>query len=290
MRKLTVKRNKSFVGCLNKAKIYIEDSASKELIINNVPCKKLGDLKNNEKKTFEIGNEEAKVFVVSDKIFKNISNDCYQLYRGEEDVFLSGQNRFNISTGNAFEFDNGNLTVLPNGRKKKSMLPILIVSIIIGAIVGFAVSYSFNSDKKVEPKDFQYDGLNITLTNEFTEVDAEGRTVCYDSKRVAVLVLKEEFSLAEGFGDLTLEEYADILKKENDMSSSKLKETDGLLCFEYDYNNAEVNKTFRYFSYLYKSDDAFWVVQFATQTEYVEELSPKINEWAKSVSFCYCFD
>ena len=30
---------------------------------------------------------------------------------------------------------------------------------------------------------------------------------------------------------------------------------------------------------------AFWLVQFATLTENVDEYSPKILEWAKTVSF-----
>ncbi|MBP1575986.1 MAG: hypothetical protein J6A68_00485 [Oscillospiraceae bacterium] len=46
MRNLTIKRTKSFVGCLGKMKIYIEDPTSNELLINNTPCRKIGDLKN----------------------------------------------------------------------------------------------------------------------------------------------------------------------------------------------------------------------------------------------------
>lgn len=175
MRKLTIKRNKSFVGCINKAKVYIEDASSSELVINGIPCRKLGNLKNNEEKTFEIGNEEAKVFVITDKFTKELYNDCYQLSVGEEDVYLSGQNRFNLANGNAFEFDNGNVTERMYGRKKNSKkgLAVLIVSIIIGALVGFAVSYYFHSGPKVEPKEFNDDCLNITLTNEFVKTEAE---------------------------------------------------------------------------------------------------------------------
>ena len=47
MMNLTIKRNKSFVGCLAKLKVWIEDEAG-ELVIGGVPCRLLGDLKNGE--------------------------------------------------------------------------------------------------------------------------------------------------------------------------------------------------------------------------------------------------
>ena len=50
MRNLTIKRTKSFVACLAKMKIYVEDPTSNEICINNTPCRKLGDLKNGEEK------------------------------------------------------------------------------------------------------------------------------------------------------------------------------------------------------------------------------------------------
>ena len=74
MRNLTIKREKSFVSSLAKMKVYIEDPTSNEMRINDVPCRKIGDLKNGEEKTFQIGEEEAKVFVIADKSNKNLQN------------------------------------------------------------------------------------------------------------------------------------------------------------------------------------------------------------------------
>ena len=68
MRMLTIKRTKSFIACLAKMKVYIEDSSSTEIVINDVPCRKLGVLKNGEEKQFEIDEKEAKVFVIADKL------------------------------------------------------------------------------------------------------------------------------------------------------------------------------------------------------------------------------
>lgn len=48
MRNLTIKREKSFVGSLAKMKVYIEDPTSNEICINDISCRKIGDLKNGE--------------------------------------------------------------------------------------------------------------------------------------------------------------------------------------------------------------------------------------------------
>lgn len=103
MRNLTIKRTKSFVGCLAKIEIYIEDPMSNEFLVNNTPCRKIGNLKNGEEKTFQISEEEAKVFVIADKSSKNYCKEYYQLPSGHEDIFLSGKNK--LDPANAFHFD-----------------------------------------------------------------------------------------------------------------------------------------------------------------------------------------
>ena len=142
MRKLTIKRNKTFVACLGKMKVYVEDHSSSELTISDVPCRKLGELKNGEEKTFEIGNEAAKIFVIADKLSKDYCNDLYELPEGDEDIVLTGKNRFNPATGNAFRFDNNDSHVVRSNRERgtgKGMIA-LIVAIVVGVIVGFLIS------------------------------------------------------------------------------------------------------------------------------------------------------
>ena len=118
MRKLIIKRHKSFVACLMKTKVYIEDPVANEIAINDVPCRKLGDLKNGEEKAFLIGDEEARVFVIGDKLSKNYCNDFYQLEAGNEDIVLTGKHKYNPVNGNAFRFDNNNNPEVIANRKK----------------------------------------------------------------------------------------------------------------------------------------------------------------------------
>ena len=144
MRKLTITRNKTFVASLVKMKVYIEDREANDLVINDVPCRKLGELKNGEQKTFEISNDEAKVFVIADKLSKNFCNEFYRLPEGEEDVELTGKNKYNPANGNAFRFDGvTDEEVLANRKSGNSKgIIVLIVSVVIGAVVGYLIANS----------------------------------------------------------------------------------------------------------------------------------------------------
>lgn len=287
MRNLTIKREKSFVGSLAKMKVYIEDPTSNEMRINDVPCRKIGDLKNGETKTFQIDEQTLKVYVIADKLSKNYCNEFYQLPAGQEDVFLSGKNKFNPANGNAFRFDNNESEENIANRKRgtRKGLLILIIAAIIGAVVGYSITSGLFSDKTPDAKDFSSNGMSISLTDEFIKTDVENYTVAYDSKNVAVFALKEAFALADGFQNYTLEQYGNLILKNNNLSASELQNLDGLTEFEYEFTNPNTKDTYTYFSFVYKADDAFWLVQFATLTENVDEYRAQILEWAKTVSF-----
>ncbi len=285
MRNLTIKRTKSFVACLVKLKIYIEDPVSSDIVINNIPCRKLGELKNGEEKAFEISERAAKVFVIADKLSKDYCNEYYQLPEGEWDIALTGRNKFNPAGGNAFRFDNNDSAEVKANRKKGTTigLMVLIAAVVVGLVVGNLIGKGVTI-KTVEPKDFSYDKMSITLTEEFEKTDMEGFTVAYGSKDVAVFAIKESFSLQEDVGSLTLKEYANIVIEKNNRDAT-VKEKDGLTCFEFDYLNPETKEAYRYFAYVYKSEDAFWLVQFAVLKENSDTYEEKIGEWAKSVEF-----
>ena len=142
MRNLTIQRRKTFVACAMKVKVYIEDATSNEIVIGGVACRKLGDVKNGETKTFQIDNNSARVFVIADKLSKNYCSEFYQLPEGSEDVFLSGKNYFNPLAGNPFRFDNNdNPEVLENRKKGKRVGTIvMIVAMVVGFIIGFALT------------------------------------------------------------------------------------------------------------------------------------------------------
>ena len=286
MRKLTIKREKSFVGCLAKMKVYIEDSSSGEIVINNVSYRKIGELKNGEERTFLIDGNECNVAVIADKLSKDFCNDIYRIPAGESDVYLSGKNVFNPATGNAFRF---NVTTDSNillNRKKGLRKGIILfcVFLLIGFCVGFLISKSISQNTPENPKSFSNEGMTITLTNKFRQASQAGFTACYGSEDVAVFVLKESFSLLEGLDQYTLKEYGNLVIANNNLSLS-LQENSGLTYFEYQFINAETNDPYHYISFIYKATDSFWIVQFAALEKNFKNYKDDIFNWANSITF-----
>ena len=289
MRNLTITRNKTFVGCLVKVKFYIEDPQSSELTIRGIPCRKIGELKNGQSATFAVEEGNLRLFAIADTKSKEYCCDCYQLPEGSEDLSLSGQNRFNLSVGNAFLFDGNNTPEAVAFRKKgkgKGLL-VLILAAVIGLGIGLLVNGGIDSifDANLQkPKTFTYQDMSITLTNQFRETEFEGFDVCYDSTRAAVFVLHEPFALAEGFEDYTLEEYAQLVIDVNELDDTQVRIRDGHTYFEYDAV-VDSGTTYRYCAFAFKTDEAFWLVQIAVSADQVTKEEDAIWSWANSVTF-----
>ena len=114
----------------------------------------------------------------------------------------------------------------------------------------------------------------------------EGFTACYSADDAVVLVLKEPFTLADGFENYTVTQYGElVIQKSNYSSQTKLEQQDGLNYFEYRYKNEQNQQEYHYIATLFKSKDAFWLVQFAVLQDDFEEQRPQLMQWAKSVSF-----
>ncbi len=285
MRNLTIKRSKSFIACLAKMRVYIEDAESGDLLIGGVKCRKIGELKNGEEKSFEVTEDAAKVFVIADKLSRDLCNEYYQLPAGEDDVVLTGRNRFNPANGNAFRFDNNEHPDIIANRKRvtKKGLVVLISAAVIGFILGFVITrVLLFGDAK--PKLFAEEGVSITLTSDFKKVNLEGSTLAFDSRDVAVFMTEEKFAFMSELEDYTVTEYGELVINANGFDS-ELITNDGLIHFEYEAENTKLGKIYRYFSYVYKDDDAFWLIQFATETQNVDKYKDQIVSWAKSVAF-----
>ncbi len=290
MRNLTVKRNKSFVASVMRMNVYIEDPSSEDITLNGLSCRRLGSLKNGEEKTFTIDENEARIFIIADKLSKGYCNDYCKIQEGREDISLSGKNCFNLATGNAFRFDGiTDGEVLKN--RKKSMkigLAILIAAIVVGIVVGAAIGTIFTKGGLTagsKPKEFSSKGMRITLTDQFKESTEEGFTACYDSGDVAVFALKEDFSMLNGLENYTVWEYGAAVLEHNGFSLEVQLETrEGLTCYER-LSTGDDGVTYHNLTVLYKSSDSFWIIQFVTREKSFDKYEQTIVDWAKSVAF-----
>lgn len=287
MRKLTIKRKKSFVASLVKLKVYIEDSAG-ELDITGIKCRLLGTLANGEEKAFEISENAAKVFVIADKTSRDYCYDCRSIPAGDEDVYLEGKNVFNPAVGNAYRFDGDADEDVAKRRKesKKIGLIVLITALVVGITAGFIIGRAVIGGKRSSsPKEFSVDdGFSITLTEAFSEEAIDGRKI-FSSKTDVVAYLCEKQTGIIDLSALTVKEYSELVKENNEfMKDAEFSESDGICYMEYDSVGTD-GKTYTYLTTFYKTSDSFWIIQFATRKSDYEARRSQFVEWAKTVRF-----
>lgn len=285
MRNLIIRREKSFVACLVKDQVYIEDPYAGTTTIGGVPCRKLGDLKNGAVQSFVIGEQAARVFVISDKLSKNYCNDLFVLPEGPMDVYLSGTHVYNLANGHAFRFANNDHPEALVNRKRGARVGwiVLAVAVVIGFLIGFLSNYLDTPQEKT----FTAGGMSITLTDAFTPSEMEGYTAMWESYDVAVVVLEEPFSTLTEAMDApasgTVEEYLRLLIEYNGEGGA-IETVDGLPRYYYDWTN-EYGEIYRFYTYAYKTEDAFWMVQIVVYSENVDDYEADVSRWAQSVTF-----
>ncbi len=286
MRTLTITRGKTFVGCLGKLKLYIEDYNAPEITILDTPCRKLGTLKNGETKNFEIPEEGVKVFAIFDKVSKGYCNEYYPIPAGNEPVVLTGKCKYNPANGNAFRFDGvTDEAVLENRRKGSNKgLIVLVVALVLGVMIGFGVSFIRTLDSMIEsPETFEGDGYSITLTDSFDRIKTQDFNAVYESRDAVVMLYEETFADYPVLKTTTAREYADVMRTGVEYSTTGIVTTeDGLLYFDY---FAEIDgDAFTYRVFVIKGDAAFWTLQVAVFTDDMADKEAEILEWAKSFS------
>ena len=121
MRKLTVLRRKTFAACFTKMKVYIEEPIFGDTVISGVKCRRIGELKNGEAKTYGVAEGERKIFVLSDAIDPEQWNEYYTVPAGTDDVLISGKNNCNPFEGNLFRFDGNDTEEVVKARRKSNL-------------------------------------------------------------------------------------------------------------------------------------------------------------------------
>lgn len=279
MRNLTITRRKSFVGCAMKDKVYIRDEQAPELTIEGVPCRKIGEIKNGETKTFSIGEGEQQIFLIADKFSKNYCNATMVIPEGQEDVALSGQHKFVLGS-NPFRFDGVELTAEERAKQKKAGrvgLLVIIVAMLLGAFSGRLIARGLlQADAE---KTYTADHFSITMDAGMENEEIAGYDVCYRSRSVIVFGLREEKHLfPEG---TTLEDYGGYVLEANGKTGTTLNRGDGFVWLE--YTAAPDGQEIYYLIACCQGEDAFWIVNFATPSANQAEYRQTFLDWAESI-------
>ncbi len=294
MRKLTIKREKRFVGCAGRMKVYIEDPSSPEIQLKisdaegnpeQISCRKIGEIKNGEEKCFEISENAAKVFVIADLLSKDYCNDFYELPEGNEDISLSGRNILNPALGNPFRFDGNDSVAVAKNRKKSSLKGVffIIVAAVVGLLIGYFGMMGIMSGVNSKEKTFNLGEMSITLTEGFEQQRVVGYSGVYSSREAAVFITTNPFDDGHIITDFTEVEYADRLISYNGYTDSKVESKNGLTYFI--INEKTDDTSFSHYMYVYKSDEAYWVVEFVVEQSKLNKYADDIAKWAGSVKF-----
>lgn len=282
MRNLTVKRNKSFVGCLGKMKVYIEDECGDTEICNK-KCRLLGELKNGEEKSFEIGEDIAEIFVIADSISKDYCYDSYKLDAGSKDIALEGQNRFNPVLGNPFRFKGQEVD---RGEKKidlKRLITVFVCAIIIGLVFGYCLTTGIYEIVGMQKEDFEIGEMSITLTKAFNRQSAGQDEYSLISKNVDVIVSKNSFT-SIGSSEMSATEYARAVLAKIKVLDSEEVSVGGQSAFVFE--NTESNGAeYTYYLFTFKTSDAYWRVFFVVNSNKLWRYENSIAEWAGSIRF-----
>lgn len=281
MRNLTITRRKSFVGCLAKDQVYIRDEAASELIIDGVPCRKIGEIKNGETKSFQVEDGELQIYLIVDKLSKDYCNATVTVPAGQEDVAYSGAHKFSLGS-NPFCFDGVELSDVQQAKQKKNGrtgVIIMIAAIIIGIIIGTISSGALHSLLRSGSKTFTDEDFQITLTKEFKFAEYDDFFAAYESNSAVVFVVREEKDL---FEDITLDEYGVLAQEANGRTGIPIHQQDNLIYFTYTAS-PEGDEVYYYCVVCCEGADTFWIVNFATPVSNQEKYAETFLDWAKTI-------
>ena len=158
-----------------------------------------------------------------------------------------------------------------------------IVSLIL--LLTFIFTLGGCAVKDTKDKVFTKNEFSITLNEAYVESERTDCFACFDSATVAVFVFKENFDVMEGFADYTIEQYANIVMYNCSDKNPSLHKKDDIHYIEYTFKNTELNKTYNYLTALYKSDSAFFMVQFTCEDSDYKEYKDYFLARAKTVKF-----
>lgn len=284
MRELSIRRANSYVDMLATVNVYMEDPAAGDTIINGIYCRKIGELANGERKTFEIEETQAKVFAIPDNARQDVCNEYYQLPEGASPVFLSGQNRIHPTDGHTFRFDQ-NMKIRRRMNRKTRVI-LTGISILAGCLLLYAaIAFFVSLVPTGKPKTFTHGDMSITLTDEFRKTKVDLWDTAYKTTDVVVAVKREGFYENPELQHYSPVQYAKATLRNSGIDSTVEIIPGKLTYFIFSEDSEDRGITYQLYCCIYKTTDAIWIVEFCVPEEHAARYDKDIREWAMSVDF-----
>ena len=163
---------------------------------------------------------------------------------------------------------------------KKTLCRILLL--IVVALLLLSTAACSNQEK---PKVFTVEELSITLTDAFEEKKLLTQTAYYESDDMLVTVLRESDATLRSESldpEMSAAQYAETVVEMNQINA-KVQTDDDLTYFSF---RQEINDESCYFvAFIYKTEAAFWMIQFVCEAGDAEDLEPLIFSYARTVMF-----
>ena len=153
------------------------------------------------------------------------------------------------------------------------------------SLLGCGSSDDKPKEKIIEAKTFTSDDLSITLTNEFVESTQETYQFYYSSGSAICIGVKEaKDTISNVNPDIhSLQEYAEVSMMRSDISADFTQYNDHTLVYEWENN---INDTdYSYIAYITETEDAYWMIQFATLSEQYENVKADFASYFDSIVF-----
>ena len=130
---------------------------------------------------------------------------------------------------------------------------------------------------------FSVEEMELKLPDRFQRQDTDSLIQFVDDN-YAVLLMREAFDLYPVLKHMTIEEYGEAILEASDIDAD-IEMIDGLYCFEYEALSLDRTTKYNYFVVLYKSKQAFWVVQFGSVFWNASAMRSEFIKWAKMIIF-----
>ena len=285
-RRVTFKRKFSIVCGFSPISLYVEDENGSEQI-DGVNCRRLCRLQNGKERTVDICCSEVRLFVMVTRKNQTVCIGQTTIPSGSDNLKITGICQQLLSKEPAFAFfakeNEGVKYSKVSGPVKLLIVGVVMVLCLIAIHLYYPIMYHIYSISKV-PAVFETEDMSITLTKAFVKVDDENFYDRYASgSGCLVRVIREEFEKYPQLSGIDADEYCNLAQKANGDSGIPISHTDGLTYFV--VKDIVNERETIFYMFAYKTDDAFWLIQFGGYADEADYWIDSFVDFAKSVEF-----